>query len=409
MRMKKMLALLLGTGVLAAADQCSSNLAARQSSLSTTYGKIVRLDPRFDKLVPRDARLEKLADGFTWVEGPAWNRQGGYLVFSDIPNNSVFKWQEGGGTRLFLKPSGYTGRAPFEGREPGSNGLTFDSAGRLVLGEHGDRRIARLEKDGRKTTLADQYEGKRVNSPNDLVFKSNGDLYFTDPPFGLPKAFDDPRRELDFCGVYRLSKSGKLTLLTKEMKAPNGLAFSPDEKILYVTDVHPERAAWYAYDVKEDGTITNGRVFFDATPWKKPNYGGPDGLKVDKEGNLFAARPGGINVFAPDGTHLGSIETGVATSNCAWGDDGSVLYITAATAIYRIRLNTKGVGFYEGSAVACFRSRCPIPLNRGSNQCPVESSTGVAVAIAHRESQPVPRGIRRGHRLPPAAGCSQWM
>jgi len=309
------------------------------------FGNIIRLDQRFDRLVPRDAVLEKIADGFAWVEGPVWDRKGGYLLFSDIPNNSVYKWQEGAGVSLFLKPSGYSRSAPFEGREPGSNGLTFDSVGRLVLCEHGDRRIARLEADGRKTTLADRYEGKRLNSPNDAVFKSNGDLYFTDPPFGLPMAFDDPQKELPFSGVYRLSTEGRLTLLTKEIKAPNGIAFSPDEKTLYVTDVAPNRPAWLAYDVKQDGSMANGRVFFDASAWLKPGYGGPDGLKVDKEGHLFGARPGGISVFAPDGTHLGSIETGVATSNVAWGNDGSVLYITAGTAIYRIKLTTKGAGF----------------------------------------------------------------
>lgn len=195
------------------------------------------------------------------------------------------------------------------------------------------------------TVLADRHQGKRLNSPNDLVFKSNGDLYFTDPPFGLPKNFDDPQKELDFSGIYRLSKDGQLTLLTTEIKAPNGIAFSPHEKTLYVTNVHPDRPAWFGYDVKEDGRIANGRVFFDAAQWKKPNYGGPDGLKVDRQGNLFGARPGGISVFAPDGTHLGSIETGVATSNCAWGEDGSVLYVAASAAIYRIRLATKGAGF----------------------------------------------------------------
>ena len=307
--------------------------------------KIVRLDPRFDKLVPRDAKIEKIADGFKWAEGPAWNRKDGYLLFSDIPNNSVFKWQEGKGVSLFLKPSGYTGSAPFKGGEPGSNGLTFDSEGRLVLAEHGDRRIARLEKDGRKTTLAERYEGKRLNSPNDLVFKSNGDLYFTDPPFGLARAFDDPQKELPFQGVYRLSKEGKLTLLIKDLKAPNGIAFSPDEKKLYVTDVDFNHSAWRVYDVKADGTVTNGRVFADASQWKKPPFFGPDGMKVDSQGNVFGARPGGISVFAPDGTHLGNIELGSPTSNVAWGDDGSMLYITAGTALYRIRLSTKGEGF----------------------------------------------------------------
>ena len=289
--------------------------------------------------------VEKLADGFTWVEGPAWHRAGQYLLFSDIPNNSIFKWKDGNSVRLFLKPSGYSGSVPFEGKEPGSNGLTFDSAGRLVLCEHGDRRIARLEPDGRQTTLADRYDGKRLNSPNDLVFKSNGDLYFTDPPFGLPKAFDDPRKESPFQGVYRLKPDGTLSLVIKDLKAPNGIAFSPDEKTLYVSDVDPKRAAWNAYDVKDDGTVTNGRIFFDATRWRKDPYFGPDGMKIDKHGNLFGARPGGISVFAPDGTHLGSIETGLPTSNLAWGDDGSVLYVTGGPAIYRIKLNTKSMGF----------------------------------------------------------------
>lgn len=308
-------------------------------------GKIVKLNPRFDLLVPRDAKLEKITDGFTWVEGPVWDRRSGTLLFSDIPNNAVFKWKEGEGTSVFLKPSGYTGSAPFLGQEPGSNGLAFDAAGRLALCEHGDRRIARLEADGRKTTLVDRYKSKRLNSPNDLVFKSNGDLYFTDPPFGLPNAFDDPNKELDFSGVYRLSTDGKLTLLIREIKAPNGIAFSPDEKTLYVSNADPNRAVWMAYDVRDDGTLAKGRVFFDATAWTRTKKGAPDGMKVDRAGNLFAAGPGGIYIFTPDGTHLGSIEMDVATSNVAWGDDGSVLYITASTAIYRIRLGTRGVGF----------------------------------------------------------------
>jgi gluconolactonase len=311
----------------------------------THSGKVVRLDARLDRLVPKDAALEKLADGFNWVEGPVWDRRGGHLLFSDIPANAVYRWKESDGVRLFLKPSGYTGSAPFEGREPGSNGLVIDRSGHLLLAEHGDRRITRLEADGRKTTLVDRFDGKRLNSPNDLVLKSNGDLYFTDPPFGLQGTFNDPRRELAFCGVYRLSRDGRLTLLTKEIKAPNGIAFSPDEKTLYVTDVSAERPAWLAYDVKADGTISNGRIFFDAKPFTKTRRGAPDGLKVDREGNLFATGPGGIYIFAPDATLLGFIETGVPTANCAWGDDGSVLYITADKAIYRIKLNTRGDGF----------------------------------------------------------------
>ncbi|MEW6248265.1 MAG: SMP-30/gluconolactonase/LRE family protein [Nitrospirota bacterium] len=317
-----------------------ASMAAAESDVT-----VVRLDPRFDKLVPKHAKLEMIADGFTWLEGPVWNKQGGYLLFSDIPGNAVYKWKDGEGVSLLLKPSGYSGAAPFQGKEPGSNGLSFDRTGRLVLCQHGDRRIARLEPDGRLTVLADRFEGKRINSPNDLVFKSNGDLYFTDPPFGLPKAFDDPRKETPFQGVYRLSRDGTLTLLIKDIKAPNGIAFSPDEKTLYVTDVDPKRAAWLAYDVKADGTVTNGRVFFDATRWRKDPFFGPDGLKIDQAGNLFGARPGGVSVFAPDGTHLGSIETGTPVSNLAWGDDGSTLYLTGGSLLYRIRLLTTGTGF----------------------------------------------------------------
>jgi gluconolactonase len=306
--------------------------------------EIVRLDPRFDKLVPLDAKIEKIAGGHKWVEGPVWNRKKGYLLFSDIPNNSVYKWQDGNGESLFLKPSGYTGKQPFDGPEPGSNGLAYDPQGRLVLAEHGDRRVVRLERNGRKTTLADRYQGK-LNSPNDVVFKSNGDLYFTDPPFGLPRSFDDPRKELPFQGVYRYSKDGKLTLLTKDIKAPNGITFSPDEKKLYVSNADPANAVWMVYDIMADGSIANVKVLFNATALTKNKKGAPDGMKVDREGNLFAAGPGGIYVIAPDGAHLGTIETGIPTGNVAWGEDGSSLFLTSSTNVYRLRLTTKGASF----------------------------------------------------------------
>ena len=300
---------------------------------------IVRHDPRFDALVPKGAKLEKIADGFIWVEGPVWDKKEQALLFSDIPANTVYRWKGGEGTKPFLKPSGYSGAVPFTGKEPGSNGLTFDPHGRLVLCKHGDRQIARLERDGTLTVLADRYNGQRINSPNDLVFKSNGDLYFTDPPFGLPKAFDD-QDKAPVQGVYRVSKYGKLTLLIADIKAPNGIAFSLDEKTLYVSDVDPQRAAWLAYDVKPDGTVTNGRVFFDATRWRKDPFFGPDGFKVDQKGNLFGARPGGISIFAPDGTHLGDIDIGQPTSNVAWGEDGHTLFITGGSSVYRLRLTT---------------------------------------------------------------------
>lgn len=314
---------------------------------SNSAARIVRLDPAFDKLVPADVKVEKLVDGHQWTEGPVWNRKEGYLLFSDIPNNAIIKWQEGKGESVFLQPAGYSGKTPFTGHEPGTNGLIYDSEGHLVACDHGERRIYVLEADGKtKKTLADKYNGKRLNSPNDLVYKSNGDLYFTDPPYGLPKGMDDPARELDFCGVYRLSKDGKLTLLTKEITRPNGIAFSPDEKKLYVASSDPDKAILMVYDVQPNGTIANGKVFFDATTWAKEKRPGlPDGLKVDKDGNLFATGPGGVHIFSPDGKHLGTFDTGAPTSNVAWGGDGSTLYITANTALLRVKLNTKGPGF----------------------------------------------------------------
>ncbi len=310
-------------------------------------GTIVRLDPRLDPIVPKDAVVERLAEGFDWAEGPVWNpRDGGSLLFSDVPKNVVHQWREGKAPEVFLKPSGYTGTSD-RGGEPGSNGLLLEADGHLVLMQHGDRRVARLKPDGSFETLADRYEGRRFNSPNDGVYKSNGDLYFTDPPYGLLKGVEDPARELDFQGVYRLSKAGALTLLTKELTRPNGLAFSPDEKTLYVANSDPDRALWMAYPVQEDGTLGTGRVFFDATKWvgQPGRQGLPDGMKVDAAGNLFATGPGGVLIFAPDGTHLGTLATGQATGNCAWGGDGSTLYITADMYIGRVKLLTKGSGF----------------------------------------------------------------
>jgi gluconolactonase len=274
-----------------------------------------------------------------------WNRNQGYLLYSDIPANTIYRWTPGTQPLPFIKSSGYSGSVPFGGREPGSNGLAYDVNGRLVICQHGDRRIVRVERNGARTVLADRYLGRRLNSPNDAVFRSNGDLYFTDPPFGLPHAFDDPGRELAFSGVYRLSADGELSVIINNIRAPNGIAFSPDESILYVTDVSSDRPAWLAYDVLPDGRAANGRVFVDARPFTERLPGGPDGLKVDVQGNLFGAGPGGVYVFAPDGAHLGTLETGVPTANVAFGEDGSVLFVAASTAIYRIELSTRGAGF----------------------------------------------------------------
>lgn len=323
----------------------ATSLAQPQQAQALQKIDIIRLDPGFDKLVPINVPVERIVVGRKWVEGPVWHRKGNYLLFSDIPVNSVIKWQEGKGASVFLSPSGYSGKMPFDGPEPGSNGLAFDGEGRLVLAEHGDRRIARLGKNGKQTTLVDRFEGKRINSPNDLVFRSNGDLYFTDPPFGLPKSYDDPRKEIPFQGVYKYSANGKLTLLSKDIKAPNGIAFSPDEKKLYISNADPMNAVWMVYDVKTDGSIENGKVLFNATAWTKNKLGVPDGMKVDREGNIFAAGPGGIHVISPEGKHLGSIETGVPTGNVAWGENGSSLFITSNSNVFRLKLTTKGAGF----------------------------------------------------------------
>lgn len=312
----------------------------------TTLGTIERLDPAFDQLIPKDAKTVVLAGGFEWTEGPVWVPDGNYLLFSDIPRNMIWKWSEKEGLKEFLKPSGYTGKEKFTGREPGSNGLALDKDGKLILCQHGDRRISRLEKDGSFATLVDKYDGKRLNSPNDLVFAKNGDLYFTDPPYGLPKLMDDPNKELDFQGVYKLSPDGKLTLLTKEMSRPNGIALSPDEKTLYVANSDPKLAIWKAFPIQDDGSLGEGKVLYDTTEWvkmKKPGL--PDGMKVDQKGNIFATGPGGVLVMDPAGKLLGIIATGVPTANVGFGGDGSMLYITADKNLVRVQTNTKGLGF----------------------------------------------------------------
>ena len=310
-----------------------------------TLGSIERNDKAIDDLIAPDAKIEKLAEGFDWAEGPVWMKKGGYLLFSDVPQNVVFKWKEGEGVTKFLKPSGYTGSKP-RGGEPGSNGLTTDRDGMLVLCQHGDRRVVRLEKDGRFTPIAQFYNFQRFNSPNDLDYKSNGDLYFTDPPYGLEKLNDDPAKELKQNGVYRVTPKGQVSLMIDNLTYPNGIAFSPDEKTLYVAVSDTNKPVIMSYDVKADGTLVNGRVFFDAAPLVAPDHKGvPDGLKVDRKGNLFATGPGGVLVISPQGKLLGSILTGEATANCNWGNDGSVLYITADMYLCRLQTKTKGKNF----------------------------------------------------------------
>ncbi len=322
-------------------------LVAQTSGSFPTVGSVERLDPAFDRIVPASAKIEKVADGFKFTEGPIWIHAG-YLLFSDIPNNSIMKWTPDGKVTVFMHPSGYRGTSPFKGPESGSNGLTLDRQGRLTIAEHANRRVTRLEKDDKTlTVLAEKYEGKRLNSPNDLVWKSDGSLYFTDPPYGLQtQRDDDPLKELPFNGVFRIAPAGKGEWkpepLIKDLTRPNGIAFSPDEKFLYIAVSDSARKVWMRYEVKPDGTLGPGKVFFDATASKEE--GAPDGMKVDRRGNVYGTGPGGVWVFSPQGKHLGTIKTPEIPANCNWGDaDGKTLYMTARTGLYRIRLNIPGV------------------------------------------------------------------
>jgi gluconolactonase len=307
--------------------------------VDTGAGTIVRLDPAFDALVPAGAQIEKLADGYAFTEGPVWVRRGDpdpYLLFSDIPNNTIRKWSPTEGQSDFMSPV-FEGDP--EGRSVGSNGLLIDSEGRLILCEHGNRRISRIEADGSITVLADSYDGKRLNSPNDAVFHQNGWLYFTDPPYGLVGQDEDPDKELDFNGIFRLSPEGEVELLARDQSRPNGIALSPDGNTLYAANSDGNDKGWYVYDVLDDGTLGPGRKFNDADV---DAPGAADGMTIDRNGNLFASGPGGIWVISPDGTHLGSIQPDEVPANAGWGDDGNTLYMTGRTGLYRIRLNTGG-------------------------------------------------------------------
>ncbi|VTS05405.1 SMP-30/gluconolactonase/LRE family protein [Tuwongella immobilis] len=330
----------LATLTMLAGVACMPRPASAEKPDVPTLGTVERLDPALDQLIDKQAFIEKLADGFDWSEGPVWFPEG-YLLFSDIPKNTIWKWNPKKGIELFLRPAGYTGKEPFTGKEPGSNGLARDAKGNLIACRHGDRQLVKIDPKGNVTVLADKYDGKRFNSPNDLTIAKDGTIFFTDPPYGLPKLMDDPNKELDFQGVYRLTPDGKLSLLTKEMTRPNGVALSPDEKTLYVANSDPQLAIWKAFPLKEDGTLGEGKVLFDATKWVGSKPGLPDGLKVDEKGNLFATGPGGVLIFTPEGKHLGTLATGVPTANCGWGGDGSVLYITADKSLCRIQTFTR--------------------------------------------------------------------
>jgi len=331
----------------------SSGSSHAEGVLSSEPLQVDRLQAAADRIVPKDARLEKIATGFTWVEGPVWWH--GSLYFAEIPSNSIRKWTPGEGVSIFLQPSGYLGTAPFKGRESGSNGMTLDARGRLTVAGHAQRDVYRFESTDAKgtiTILADSYEGKRLNSPNDVVYRSDGSLYFTDPPYGLETQNDsDPKKQLTVNGVYRIKgaleqKPGAgpdeaaLELVVRDLPRPNGIAFSPDEKYLYVDNSEPKKI-WMRYRVQADGTLSEPKLLYDATADQRP--GAPDGMKVDVEGNIYSAGPGGVWIFSPEGKHLATIVMPERVSNVAWaGADRKTLYITASTSVYRVRLGIAG-------------------------------------------------------------------
>ena len=313
--------------------------------------EVVRNDPAMNEIVGPNPKVYKLADGFLFTEGPVWvNKDGGYLLFSDPNANTIYKYvpndSEQARLEVFRTPSGFSGTDVAEYGQPGSNGLTLDPQGRLTINQHGNRRVVRDEKDGAQTVLADTYEGQRLNSPNDLIYRSDGTLFFTDPPFGLPKFFNDPRKELTFSGVYSIYR-GKLQLVAKDFTGPNGIALSPDEKYLYVgnwpvAEIGDRNRAVMRYEVQTDGTLKNGKLFFDFG--NAPGEDGLDGIKVDLKGNLYVSAPGGLWVISPAGKHLGTIITPRHVHNMAWGDaDGKTLYLCARAGLYRIRLNLPGL------------------------------------------------------------------
>ena len=317
--------------------------------------EIEKKDAGLDAILPADAKLEKLADGFTFTEGPVWIDAGnpaiapgsmeGFLLFSDPNNNVIYRLTPDGDVQIYKTKSGYSGENIGEYRQPGSNGLTTDAQGRLTICQHGNRQVVRIEKNGTTTVLADKYDGKRLNSPNDLVYRSDGTLFFTDPPFGQPKFFDDPHRELDFSGVFSV-KDGKVQLMSKDFSGPNGLAFSPDEKFLYVGDWNTKKAVVNRYPVNADGTLGKGELFYDlTTPGAEDAI---DGIKVDQRGNIYVSGPGGLWIFSPEGKHLGTLHGPEHPHNFNWGDtDHRTLYLAAQTGIYRIRLNIPGAGAFQ--------------------------------------------------------------
>ena len=317
---------------------------AEKTNFHPSEGSIEVIDESLKELINTEAGIEVLAGGFKWTEGPEWIEDGQYLLFCDIPQNTIFKWKEGDSTSVYLTPSGYTGTGDEERREPGSNGLMLNAEGQLLLCQHGDRRIAIMDADlsnpsPNYITVADNFDGKKLDSPNDLDIHSNGDIYFTDPPYGLPQQHNDPTKEMDFQGAYRWSaQDGTVSLLCDSLTRPNGVTLSLDEKQAYVANSDPEKSVWMVFDIEEDGSFANGRLFYDSSPEVGKAPGLNDGMDIDANGNLFATGPGGVWIFSPEGKLLGKIKTGQPTANCTFSDDYQYLYITANSYLVRVKI-----------------------------------------------------------------------
>ncbi|MEQ1676920.1 MAG: SMP-30/gluconolactonase/LRE family protein [Chitinophagaceae bacterium] len=329
---------------------CNSNKGPKKESMSEkgpqdtvykTTGSFERFDPAFDAIVSKEAKAEIIAEGFEWSEGSLWIEKNNMLLFSDVPKNIIYKWTEEKGKEVYLTPSGFTGTTT-ESKEPGSNGLTLDTEGHLVLCQHGNRKMARMDApldkpEAKFITLADKYDGKKFSSPNDAVFNSAGELFFTDPPYGLPKQADDPAKETPWNGVYKVKKDGTVILLTDSITRPNGIALFPGEQRLLVASSDPDGPNWYVWDIKGDA-LTNGKIFYSAAGYDTAWHGLPDGLRIDTKGNVYATGPGGVYFFNSEGKKLGLLRLENATSNCALSPDEKTLYITNDMYVLRVKL-----------------------------------------------------------------------
>jgi gluconolactonase len=312
-----------------------------------TDGRIDKWDPAMDAIVPKDWKIEKIAEGFGWAEGPIWVKSGGYLLFTDVPGNKMWKWSEKGGLEKFLDPSGAVSWDHDVWRETGANGLAIFDAGSILLADSGNRGVQRLDlATKKKTPVAMSFEGKKFSSPNDVVKMKNGVIFFTDPPYGFKKFDAAPEKEISFNGVYRVGGDGTVTAIEKELTRPNGVALSPDESVLYVAQSEGNKAIINAYSLDKAGNVTAKKLFHDTTDLAGPGApGAPDGLTVAADGTVFTSAPGGVLVLSKDGKRLGRIWDGKQTANCKFGDDGRTLYMTSSSFVARIRLNIKGAGF----------------------------------------------------------------